>query len=68
MWKIVDYAIAVSPWMIDNSLKCEARRYKQKISNNKLIDKEEAETDKSEHQPSVLGIICTTFVNGARPK
>ena len=47
--KIIDDAIAVSPWMTENSLKCAARRHKQKISNNQLLDKEEAETDKSEH-------------------
>ena len=54
--------------MTENSLKCAARRHKQKRSNNKLIDKEEAETDKSEHQPSVLGLISTTAVNGGRTK
>ena len=66
--KMIDDAIAVSPWMTENSLKCAARRHKQKISNNQLIDKEEAETDKSEHQPSVLGLIFNTAVNGRRPK
>ena len=40
--KIINDAIAVSPWMTENILKCAARRHKQKISNNKLIDKEEA--------------------------
>ena len=30
--------------------KCAAKRHKQKISNTELIDKEEAETDKSDHQ------------------
>ena len=54
--------------MTDDSLKCAARRYTQKISNNQLFDKEESETDKSEHQTSVLGIISTTTVNGGRPK
>ena len=54
--------------MTENILKCEARRLKQKISNNQLIDKEEAKTDKSEHQPSAIGLICTTAVNGGRPK
>ena len=54
--------------MTENSLKCETRRHRQKISNNQLIDKEESETDKSEHQPSVLGLIYTTAVNGGRPK
>ena len=68
MKKIIDYAIDVSPWMTENSLKCAARRHKQKISNNQLIYKEEAESDKSEHQPSVLSIICNTDVNGGRPK
>ena len=68
MKKIIDYAIAVSPWMKENRLQCEARRHKKKISNNKILDKEEAETDKSEHQTSVLGIISTTTVNGGKPK
>ena len=54
--------------MTENSKNCAARRHKQKISNNQLIGKEEAETDKSEHQPSVLGLICTTAVNGGTPK
>ena len=63
-------AIAVSPRMPENSPKCTARRHKQKISNNnnQMIDIEEAEKDKSEHKPSVLGLICTTAVNGGRPK
>ena len=68
MKKIIDYAIAVSPWMKENILQCEARRHKNKISNNKILDKEEAETDKSEHQTSVLGIISTITVNGGKPK
>ena len=55
--KIIDDNIDVIPWMTENSLKCEARRHKQKISNNQLLDKEETETNKSEHQTSVLGII-----------
>ena len=54
--------------MTGDSLKCAAIIHKQKISNNKLIYKEEAETDKSEHQTSVLGIISTTTVNGGKPK
>ena len=54
--------------MTEDSLKCAAIRHKHKISNNKLLDKEEAETDKSEHQTSVLGLISTTTVNGGRPK
>ena len=66
--KIINDAIAVSPRMIEYSLKCALRRHKQKISNNQLLDKEEAETDKSDHQKSVLGLISTTTVNGGRPK
>ena len=54
--------------MIEDGLKFVERRHKQKISNNQLLDKEEAETDKSGHQTSVLGIISTTTVNGGRPK
>ena len=54
--------------MIEYSLKCSVRIHKQKISNNQLLDKEEAETDKSDHQKSVLGLISTTTVNGGRPK
>ena len=54
--------------MTENILKFTARRHKQKISNNQLLDKEESETDKSEHQTSVLGIICTINVNGGREK
>ena len=54
--------------MTENSLKCETRRHKQKISNNQLIDKEEYETDKSEHQTSVLCLISTTTVNSGRQK
>ena len=68
MKKIIDDAIAVNPWMTDNSLKCAVRIHKQKISNNQLLDKEEDETDKSENQTSVLGIIYTTTVNCGRPK
>ena len=37
--KIIDDAISVSPWMTGDSLKCAARRHKQKISNNQLADK-----------------------------
>ena len=40
--KIINDAIAVSPWMTEDSLKCAARRHKQKISSNQLLDKEEA--------------------------
>ena len=54
---IIDDAIAVSPWMTENILKCAARRNKQKIMNNRIIDKEEAETDKSEHQPSLTSVV-----------
>ena len=60
--------ISVIPCTTEESLKCAARRHKQNISNNQLLDKEEAETDKSEHQTSVLGIISTTTANGRRPK
>ena len=38
------------------------------ISNNQVLDKEEAEIDKSWHQTSVLGLIYSTTVNGGRPK
>ena len=62
------YAIAVSPWMTQDSLKCAARIHKQKISNNQPLDKEEYETDKIENQASVLGHISTTNVNGGKPK
>ena len=48
--KMIDDAIAVSPWMTDNSLKYEARRHQHKTSNNELIDKKDAETNKIEHQ------------------
>ena len=61
--KIIDDAIAVSPWMTENSLKCAARRHKQKISNNKILDKEEYEAEKIEHQTSVLGLISITNIN-----
>ena len=40
--KIIDDAIAVSLCMTEDSLKCASRRLKQKMSNNKLLDKEEA--------------------------
>ena len=66
--KIINDVIAVSPWMAEDSLKCAARIHKQKIRNNQLLDGEEAETDKSEHQTSVLGLLSTTTVNGGRPK
>ena len=35
--RIIDDAIAVSPWMTADSLKCAARRQKQKKRNNELI-------------------------------
>ena len=54
--------------MTQDSIKCVVRRHKHKISNNRPLDKEESEMDKSEHQRSVLGIISTTTVNGGRPK
>ena len=57
MWKNINDAIAVIPWMTEEILKCAAIIQKQKISNNQLLDKEESEADKSEHQTSVLGII-----------
>ena len=66
--QIIDDAISVSPCMTQDSLKCAARRRNQKISKNQLLDTEESETDKSEHQTSVLGLISTTTVNGGRPK
>ena len=65
---IIDDAIAISPCMIEDNLNYAARRHKYKISKNQLIDKEEAETDISEHQTSVLGLISTTAINGGRPK
>ena len=55
--KIIDDSIAVIPQMTEKILKCSARRHKQKISNNQLLDKEESETDKSQHQTSVLCLI-----------
>ena len=54
--------------MTQDSLKCVAIRYKQKISNNQLLDKEESESDKSEHQTSFLSLISTDIVNVGRPK
>ena len=57
MKKTIDDAIAVISYMTENRLKCAARRHKQNISNNQLLDKEEPEADRSEHQISVLGII-----------
>ena len=66
--KTTDDAIAGSPWMTEDSLKYASRRNTQKISNNQLLYKEESETDRSEHQTSVLGLISNTTVNGGRPK
>ena len=40
--RIIDDSIAVRPWIIEDILKCAARRYKNKISKYKLLDKEEA--------------------------
>ena len=37
--KIINFAISVSPWMPEDSLKCAARRHNQKISNNQLLYK-----------------------------
>ena len=38
------------------------------MSNNRLLDKEESEADKSDHQASALSIISYTTVNGGIPK
>ena len=65
---IISGGITVSPWMTEDRLKCAARRHKHKISNNQLLDKEEAETDKSKHRTSVLGLISNTPINGGRQK
>ena len=54
--------------MAEDILKSAAIRHKQKISNKQVIDKEEAEADKSEHQTPVLSIISSTAINGGRPK
>ena len=62
MKKIVDDAIAVIPWMREDSLKCAERRHKKKIRNNQLLDKEEAKTDKSEHQSWVLFLLLPSMV------
>ena len=66
--EIIDDSIAVSPWVIEDSLKCASRIHKQKICNNQLLYKEEAETYQRKHQTSVLGLISTTNANGIRPK
>ena len=63
---IVNDAISVIPWMIQDSLKCAAIKHKQSISNNQLIDKEEAEADKSEMEfllvHSILGYLLLSSV------
>ena len=66
--KTIDDIIAVTPWTTEDSLKCAARRHKQKISNNQIHDKEEAEANKSEHQTSLLSLISPTTANGGIPK
>ena len=66
--EIINDAVAVIPCMTQDTLKCAVRRYKQKISNNQILDKEEAEADKSEHQTSVLSLISYTTVNCGIPK
>ena len=38
--KNINDAISVRPWMIEESLKCAARRHKQNISGNQVLDKE----------------------------
>ena len=54
--------------MTENIIKCAARRHKQKIINNEIIDKDESGIDKIEHEPLVLGLIWTTVANDGRPK
>ena len=54
--------------MIEDILKFAAIIHKQKINKNQLLDKEEAEIEKSYHQTSVLGIIYPTTVNVGIPK
>ena len=54
--------------MIEDSLKFAAIINKQKINKNQLLDKEEAEIEKSYHQTSVLGLIYSTAVNFGIPK
>ena len=67
--KTIDNAIAVSPWMTEDSLKCAARRHTHRryVTINYLI-KKKLEQIKLKHQTSVLGLISTTIVNGGRPK
>ena len=65
---IIDDAISGTSWMTQNILNCTSRRHKHDKINNHLLDKEESEADKSEHQTSVLGIIFTTIINGCRSK
>ena len=54
--------------MTEDGLKCAVGRHKQNIINNQVLDKEEAEADKSEHQTSVLSLISSTTVNVRRLK
>ena len=54
--------------MTGYGLNFEAIIHKQKIINNQILDKEEDEVDKSEHQTSFLCLISSTTVNGGRPK
>ena len=54
--------------MTEYSLKCATRRHKQKISNNKILDKEESKEDNSEHQTSLLILISSTNTNYGIPK
>ena len=37
--KKINDIIDVSPWLTEDSLMCEARRHKQGISNNQIVDK-----------------------------
>ena len=66
--KIINDAISVIPCMTEESLKCAERIHNQNISNNQILDKEEAGAYKSEHQTSLLSLISSTTVNGGRPK
>ena len=54
--------------MIADSLHCAARRHKNKISKNQLLDKYESETYKIEHQTPVLSLFPSTTANGGIPK
>ena len=66
--KKIHDAIFIRPWTTEDIIRRAPRRKKLKISNNKLLDKEEAEADKNEHQISVLSLISSTTINGGRPK